>query len=101
MSAGSQWMGMTDWAFFNLDTFGLGPNQTYFGSTGPIAFGSFYDLGAGKPHGYLLDSTDTFVVQVDMQGFLSLPRQGTSGDATHQPTTDPWTVGILSPISIP
>jgi hypothetical protein len=97
--SGSQWAGLSDWVFYRiLNSPSL---STYFGSSDPHVFGSVYNVGVGKPYGYLLESTDTFAVQVDMQGLLNLPRQGTSGDAAHQPTTDPWTVGILTPIIIP
>ncbi|HLY59926.1 MAG TPA: hypothetical protein VKV95_04095 [Terriglobia bacterium] len=91
---GGQWTGLSDWVFFN------GASH-FFVSGDPHEFGSIYNVGAGKAFGYLLASDDSHVIQVDMQGFLNLPRQGATGDAAHQPVSDPWTVGILTPIIIP
>jgi len=97
--SGGTWAGLTDWVFYRvLNSPSL---STYFGSSDPHVFGSVFNAGVGRPFGYLLDSTDTFVVQVDMQGLLKLARQGTSGDAAHQPATDPATVGVLTAINIP
>jgi hypothetical protein len=67
----------------------------------PHVFGSVFNEGVGKPFGYLLDSPDTFIVQVDIQGLLQLARRGTSGDAAHQPVTNPATAGMLTAINIP
>ncbi len=89
VAAGSSWLGMTDWVFWNIVS---SPTlSTYFGSSDPHVFGRMYNVRAGKPYGYLLDSTDTFLVQVDMQGLFSLPRSTVSGDldAPHKPAADP------------
>lgn len=94
VSTGGQWKGLSDWVFFRAASH-------FFVSGDPHEFGSVYNVGAGKPFGYLLASDDSHVIQVDMQGFLNLPRQGATGDAAHQPVSDPWTVGILTPITIP
>lgn len=64
-------------------------------------FGSVFNAGVSEPFGYLLDSKDTFVAQVDVQGLLALPLHGTAGDAAHQPIPDPATVSVLSSINIP
>jgi Bacterial Ig-like domain (group 2) len=93
------WKGMSDWVFYNI-TNSLSLNA-YFGNSDPHAFGTVFNVGVNKPFGYLLDARDTFVIQVDMQGLLGMTRQGSSGDAAHQPAGDPAAAGILSAIAVP
>jgi hypothetical protein len=101
VSAGLAWIGMTDWAMWNIinsPSVAVG-SDTYFPSSDPAVYGSMYNTGAGKPFGYLLTGDDTFVVQVDMQGLLKMPRAGTSGDAEHEPATDPALSGFFTVIT--
>ena len=67
------WQGMSDWVFYRILN---SPSLSiYFGSSDPHAFGTVFNVGVNIPFGYLLDSTDLFVVQVDMQGLLNMTRQ--------------------------
>jgi hypothetical protein len=104
--AGGQWAGLSDWVFTNADTVvsPSNPSDTYFSASDPPVFGRMFNLAVGKSFGYLLNSDDTFLVQVDMQAFLDpvvTPRAGTTGDAAHEPATDPAKTGVLKAISVP
>lgn len=93
VAAGSSWLGMTDWVMWNLvnsPSVAVGAD-TYFGSSDPHVFGRMYNVSAGKPFAYLLNSDDLFVVQVDMQGLFNLARSTVAGDpdAAHKPAADP------------
>ncbi len=103
--SGASWAGMTDWVFWNIvDSPSIAVNgDTYFGSSDPHVFGRMYNLSANKPFGYLLTSDDTFVVQVDMQGLLGMPRStdATDPDAPHKPASDPAVAGFLTVIPVP
>ncbi|MFB3920184.1 MAG: hypothetical protein ACE145_00600 [Terriglobia bacterium] len=103
--AGGTWAGLSDWSTYYLgSSVALG---VYSDAGDPHAAGAVFNLGAGKPFGYLLDGCGSYAtscraLQIDMQGFLSLERAGTSGDAAHQPadTIDPAAPGgPIVPIS--
>ncbi len=98
-AAAGRWSGLSDWIFYRItDSPSL---STYFGSSDPHVFGTAYNIAAGRPYGYLLDSTDTFVIQLDMQAFLNLQRRGTTGDDAHRPMADPANANVLTGIAIP
>ena len=98
-AAPGTWTGLSDWATFHLNTStALGG---YCSAADPHAVGVVFNLGAGKPFGYLLDGCTVRAIQIDMSGFLALPRAGTTGDAGHELATgtDPAaTAGPVMPI---
>jgi hypothetical protein len=84
-AASGAWTGLTDWGTFNLtNSTALGG---YCSAADPHAVGVVYNLAAGKPFGYLLDGCTARAIQIDMSGFLALPRAGTTGDAAHELAT--------------
>lgn len=99
--SGSQWLGLTDWRFYTLNSSPALSSYQY--ATDPHAVGVVFNLNTGKAYGYLLDGSylPTGVVQVDMAGFVTLPSAGTTGDLAHQPAGDPVTAGVLSEIAVP
>ncbi len=92
VASGSTWQGLTDFSFFTINNAASLVNYAY--ATDPHADGVVYNLAKGTPYGYVLDGSDnpTGVVQIDLAGFLAIPRAGTTGDAAHEPSTDPTQV---------
>jgi hypothetical protein len=98
--AGGTWQGLSDWSYYNLgSSTALGGYEI---ATDPHAAGVVFNLGAGKPFGYLLDgctiySTHCRAVQIDMAAFLALTRAGApgSGNPAHELAsgTDPAAAG--------
>jgi len=88
VASGSSWSGLSDWSYFTLND---SPELADYGyATDPHSVGVVVNQTTGTPFGYLFDgSTDRGIVQVDMANFLALKRAGTTGDAAHQPGTDP------------
>lgn len=87
------WKGLSDWSTSDLnDASALGG---YCIAADPHAAGVVYNLAAGRPFGYLLDGCGARAIQIDMSGFLALPRAGTTGDAAHELATgtDPAATG--------
>ncbi len=90
--AGGTWQGLSDWSFYTItDSPSL---SSYSSGSDPHADGVVYNLAKGTPYGYVLDGSDTptGVMQIDLSGFLAISRAGPSGDAAHQPASDPATV---------
>jgi hypothetical protein len=90
--AGGTWAGLSDWSFTTINNSPSLSSYTY--ATDPHADGVVFNLLKGATYGYVLDgsSSPTGVVQVDLAGFLAIPRAGTTGDPLYQPGTDPTTV---------
>jgi hypothetical protein len=96
VSGGQPWSGFSDWSFYNVSnspslTGFIAPNVDIHGVT------TITSLGIVKPgtlniaYGYLMDGSQRLALQVDLNAFLSLQRQGVTGDPAHQPTGDPTT----------
>jgi len=96
-AAPGTWKGLSDWSWYNLSA-SSGALGSYSYARDPHAAGAVYNIGAGKPFGYLLDGCACRAIQVDMSGFLALPRAGASGDAAHMPSGDPATAGVVTSI---
>ncbi len=91
VAAGATWNGLSDWSYFNLNTSAELADYGY--ATDPHSVGVVINQTTGTPFGYLFDgSTDQGIVQIDLANFLALPRQGTTGDAAHQPAGDPGAI---------
>lgn len=87
--AGS-WQGLKDWSFYTITN---SPSlSSYTSAADPHGDGVVFNLAKSTPYGYVLDGSDHGVVQIDLAGLLAITRAGTSGDAAHQPGTDPATV---------
>ncbi|HEV2351289.1 MAG TPA: choice-of-anchor D domain-containing protein [Terriglobia bacterium] len=82
------WQGMSDWSFLNLNTY----LTSYAEALDPHADGVVYNLLKKTTYGYVLDGSAHGVVETDLAGLLAIARAGTTGDAAHQPGTDPTTV---------
>lgn len=104
---GETWKGLTDWSFFTLYNSPALADYNY--AYDPHAVGVVFSINANKPYGYLLDAcTDpaTYIdyycraIQIDLTGFLALPRAGApgSGDAAYTPAGDPFTAGTITVI---
>ncbi len=88
VAAGGTWAGLSDWGYFTLNDSPELADYAY--ATDPHSVGVVVNQMTGIPYGYLFDgATDHGIVQIDMSGFLSLARAGTTGDAAHQPGVDP------------
>jgi hypothetical protein len=90
-AASGSWVGMSDWVYYTL--------TTYAYATDPHANATVYNTKTGKTYAYLLDgaSSPTGVQQIDVSGLLAMTRAGGTGDAAHQPATNPTLTG--GPIS--
>lgn len=96
VAAGDSWAGVTDWAYYTL------PSSSYAEAQDPHAV-AVVNIG-GKSYGYLLNGADNPVglEQIDLSGFLAMPRLGASGDAAHKPASDPMASGgPITAISFP
>ncbi len=94
VALGSTWKGLSDWSFTTLNN---SPSlSSYSEAQDPHADGVVFNLAKGTTYGYVLDgsSSPTGVVQIDLAGFLAIPRAGLpgSGDPANQPGSDPTTV---------
>jgi len=87
------WSGLTDWSFMNLTTSPALSGYCY--ARDPHAAGAVFNISASKSYGYLLDGCNFNVLQIDMGGFLALPRVGTTGDPAHEPAGDPVAAGAI------
>lgn len=90
---GTPWSGFSDWVFYNASQ---SASLSVFEATNdPHGVTAIANLGAVNSatrnvgYAYMLDSAGTGVLQIDMNGFLALPRAGTTGDSAHQPASDP------------
>lgn len=94
--AGGTWSGFSDWAFYGLSN---SPSLNGFQNTDSDIHGvtTLTSLGMVKAstlnaaYGYILSNSNTVLLQVDLGAFLALTRQGSSGDAHHEPSGDPAT----------
>jgi hypothetical protein len=86
--SGGTWQGLSDWTYLNLNTY----FPSYSEALDPHADGVVYNLLKGATYGYVLDGSAHAVVQTDLAGLLAIARVGTTGDAAHQPASDPSTV---------
>lgn len=87
VATGSKWTGMSDWVYYSL--------PVYAQAQDPHANVTVYNVKTGKTYAYLLDGalSPTGVQQIDVSALLAMPRAGTTGDALHQPLTNPTVVG--------
>jgi hypothetical protein len=91
---GQTWSGFSDWSFYDasnspsLSSFVI-PNVDIHGVTTITSLGIMKPSTLNVAYGYLLDGSRRLALQVDLNAFLSLQRQGVTGDAAHQPTGDP------------
>lgn len=94
--ATSPWLGFADWAFYSLSNSPSlngfqNPDSDLHPITTVTSLGTVKAGTLGIAYGYILDTTHSKLLEVDLGGFLSLTRQGASGDAQHQPSGDPAT----------
>lgn len=95
------WQGLSDWSFYDvsnspsLNSFAP-PNIDIHGVTTTTSLGTVKAGTLNVAYGYVLDASRRNALQVDLNAFLSLARQGASGDAAHQPTGDPATATNLT-----
>jgi hypothetical protein len=90
------WIGLSDWSFYDVLN---SPSLTSFSNPLSDIHGvtTITSLGMVKPstlnvaYGYVLDGSGRLALQVDLKAFLSLARQGVTGDSAHLPTGDPAT----------
>lgn len=87
VATGSKWSGMSDWVYYTL------PAYSY--ATDPHANVTVYNVKTGKTYAYLLDGSfsPSGVQQIDVSAMLAMPRAGTTGDAVHQPASNPTLTG--------
>ena len=90
------WQGLSDWAFYDVSNSpslsGFAPpNIDIHGVTTTTSLGTVKAGTLNVAYGYVLDASGRKALQVDLNAFLSLARQGAAGDAAHQPTGDPAT----------
>lgn len=93
---GGTWSGLSDWSFYSLSNSPSlsgfqNPNSDVHGVTTVTSLGTIKASTLSVAYGYVLDSTGTQLLQVDLGAFLGLGRQGGSGDAQHEPSGDPAT----------
>lgn len=90
--SGSTWAGMSDWSFTTINN--SSSLSQYQDAQDPHADGVVFNLLKNTTYGYVLDgaTSPTGVVQIDLAGFLAVPRAGTTGDPAFQPGADPTTV---------
>ena len=94
--ATAPWKGLSDWSFYGVSnspslTSFIGPNNDIHGVTTITSLGMVKPGTLNVAYGYVLDGSERLALQVDLSAFLSLARQGATGDAAHQPTGDPAT----------
>lgn len=93
------WQGLSDWAFYDvsnspsLSSFAP-PNMDIHGVTTTTSLGTVKADTLNIAYGYVLDAYGRNALQIDLKAWLNLTRQGTTGDAAHQPTGDPATATI-------
>jgi hypothetical protein len=87
--SGSTWQGLADWSYYDLTS-----SLSFSYATDPHADGVVYNVLKKTAYGYELNGSfsPTGVVQIDLAGFLAIPRAGSSGDPAHTISTDPTTV---------
>ncbi len=95
--SGSVWAGLTDWSFYTLTNSPTLANYCF--ATNPHAVDVVFNLSAGKSFGYLLDGCTNRALQIDLSGFLAQSRLGSTGDAAHQPASDPIVAGTIKAIT--
>jgi IPT/TIG domain len=94
VAGGQTWSGFSDWSFYTLSNsaslngFTI-PNSDIHGVSTITSLGTVKLSTSNVAYGYLLDQSNTKLLQVDLGAFLNLARQGASGDALHQPAGDP------------
>jgi hypothetical protein len=90
------WKGLSDWSFYDVTnspslTGFVAPNIDIHGVTTITSLGMVKLGTLNVAYGYLLDGSRKLALQIDLNALLSLQRQGSTGDAAHEPTGDPTT----------